>query len=330
VAQAVGVNDAAYRGAFAVSATGVLAHRVGQGQRRQLAWFDRAGIERGTVGPPDETGLASPELAPDGMRVAVLRTVEGNHDVWLIDTGRDVSNRFTFDTSVDAGALWSPDGKRVVFGSMRKGFRNLFEKAASGTGDERPLLETPEHKSALSWSQDGQFLLYETHHPKTGRDLWALPLGGDRKPFPIVQTLADETAGQLSPDGRWVAYQSNESRTVQLYVRPFPGPGAPRQLTTAGGSQLRWRPDGKELFYVAADARLMAVPISVGVNPQALEPGAPVALFQTRLATGANIGLRQQYAVATDGQRFLMNVAIEAATAPPITVVLNWDAALKK
>jgi Tol biopolymer transport system component len=290
VAQAVGVNDAAYRGAFAVSATGVLAHRVGQGQRRQLNWVDRAGIERGTVGPPDETGLGSPELAPDGLRVAVHRTVEGNQDVFLIDTGRDVSNRFTFDTSIDAVPLWSADGKRVVFASMRNGVWNLFEKAANGTGDERPLLVTPEHKWPLSWSRDGQFLLYDTQHPKTGIDLWALPLGGDRKPFLIVQTLADEMVGQLSPDGRWVAYQSNESRTAQVWVRPFPGPGAPTQLTTAGGSQPRWRPDGKELFYVAADARLMAVPISVGVNPQALEHGAPVPLFRTRLATGANIG----------------------------------------
>ena len=148
-----------------------------------------------------------------------------------------------------------------------------------------------------------------------------------------MTTPFDETAGQFSPDGRWVAYQSNESRPVQIYVRPFPGPGGPRQVTTAGGSQPRWRPDGKELFYVGLDGRLMAVPIAVGADRQ-LETGTAVALFRTQLATGANInsgvtGSKAQYAVAPDG-RFLMNMTVEAATATPITVVLNWDAALKK
>ncbi len=179
-----------------------------------------------------------------------------------------------------------------------------LQKAASGAGDEQALLVTGEFKSPLAWSPDGRVLLYAIQHPKTGMDLWALPLAGDRKPFPVVQTPFDETAGQFSPDGRWVAYQSNESRTVQIYVRPFPGSGGPWQVSTAGGSQPRWRPDGKELFYVAPDARLMAVPIAVGADPQTLEQGAPVPLFRTRLASGANIsGLmsKPQYAVASDG-----------------------------
>ena len=157
-------------------------------------------------------------------------------------------------------------------------------------------------------------------------------MAGDRKPFPVMQTPFDETAGQFSPDGRWVAYQSNESRPVQIYVRPFPGPGGPWQVSTAGGSQPRWRPDGKELFYVAPDGRLMAVPIAVGADPT-LEAGAPVPLFRTRLASGASIASsgcsKPQYAVAPDG-RFLMNMTVEEATASPITVVLNWDVALKK
>ena len=140
----------------------------------------------------------------------------------------------------------------------------------------------------LGWSPDGQWLLYGTRHPKTGLDLWAAPMAGDRKPVPVIQTPFDETAGQFSPDGRWVAYQSNESKPVQIYIRPFPGPGGPWQVTTAGGSQPRWRPDGKELFYVGLDGRLMAVPIAVGADRQ-LEPGAAVALFRTQLATGANI-----------------------------------------
>ena len=332
VAQAVGMDVGLLRGAFAVSATGVLAHRASRGEPRQLTWVDRQGIARDTVGPPDWEGLSSPDLSADGKRVAVHRTAQGNPDVWLIDTGGDMQSRLTFDPSNDGHPLWSPDASRVVFRSLRNGPWDLFWKAANGAGDEQPLLVTGEFKSPLAWSPDGQVLLYEVQYPKTGLDLWALPVVGDRKPFPVVQTSFDETSGQFSPDGRWVVYQSNESKTVQIYVRPFRGPGGPWQVSMEGGSQPRWRPDGKELFYVAPDARLMAVPIAVGVDRQTLQAGAPMPLFRTRLARGANIsGLmsKPQYAVASDG-RFLMNMAVEGATASPITLVLNWDAALKK
>jgi Tol biopolymer transport system component len=333
VVQDVGLDEAVYRGAFAVSATGVLAHRTGVGERRQLTWVDRAGVAQGTVGAPDEAGLSGVELAPDGKRVAVVRTVQGNTDVWLIDTGRDVSSRFTLHPGLDGLPLWSSDGTRVVFSSRRIDAENLFEKAANGAGEERPLLPSGELKAALDWSRDGRWLLYGTRHPKTGLDLWAAPMAGGGKPVPVTDARFDETAGQFSPDGRWVAYQSNESRPVQIYIRPFPGPGSPRQLTTAGGSQPRWRPDGKELFYVGLDGRLMAVPIAVGADRQ-LETGTAVALFRPQLAAGPNInsgttGSRAQYAVARDG-RFLMNLTVAGATPTPITVVLNWDAALKK
>jgi len=263
----------------------------------------------------------------------VTRTVQGNHDVYLIDTGRDVSNRFTLQPGLDGFPLWSSDGTHVVFSSRRNDAEYLFEKAASGAGDERPLLMSEQPKFGQDWSRDGRWLLYNTRHPKTGLDLWAAPMAGDGKPVPVIDARFDETAGQFSPDGQWVAYQSNESRPVQIYIRPFPGPGSPRQLTTAGGSQPRWRPDGKELFYVALDGRLMAVPIAVGADRQ-LETGTAVALFRPQLASGPNInsggnGSRAQYAVARDG-RFLMNVTVAEATPTPITVVLNWDAALKK
>jgi len=333
VAQGVGVDDGSYRGAFAVSATGVLAHRAARGERRQLTWVDREGIVQGTVGPPDENALSSPELAPDGRRVAVHRTVQTNTDVWLIDIGRDAPIRFTFDARLDVLPAWSPDGLRVVFASLRNGVNELFEKSASSAGDEQPLLVTGEPKTPLEWSPDGKFLLYATQNQKTGSDLWALPMGGDRKPFPVVQTSFDEMGGQFSPDGRWVAYESNESSVVQIYVRPFQGPGGPWQVSTAGGTQPRWRLDGRELFFVAPDARLMAVPIAVGADRHTLDVGTPLPLFRTRLASGANIPVgresRSQYAVSADG-RFLMNMAVEGATAAPITVVLNWEAALKK
>jgi len=337
VAQGVGSDPGVARGTFAVSATGVLAHRAGGAERRQLVWVDRAGTVRGTVGPPDDNALGNPELAPDGRRVAVQRSVQGNVDVWLIEVGRGVSSRFTFDASSDGEALWSPDGRRVGFRSTRNAVMDLFEKPASGAADEQPLLVTAEPNTPLAWSPDGRLLLYVTQVPKTGADLWALPVGesrGERKPFPVLQTPFDETAGQFSPDGHWLAYQSNESGPVEVYVRPFPGPGGKWQVSMAGGNQPRWRPDGKELFYVAPDDRLMAVSIAVGVDKQTLETGSPVPLFATRLASGAGItgvGVlpKPQYAVAPDG-RFLMNVAVEEATGPPITVVLNWDTELKK
>jgi len=164
--------------------------------------------------------------------------------------------------------------------------------------------------------------------------LWALPLTGDKKPFPVVQTAFDETQGQFSPDGKWLAYTSNESGSDQVYVRPFPDAGGKWQVSTGGGNQPRWRPDGKELFYVSRNARLMAVPIRVAPDGRAVEASMPVELFPTHLASGPNINLagsqsRALYAVASDG-RFLMNVNVDSAQAAPLTVVLNWDAGIGK
>ena len=333
VAQSVGADTAVFRGAFTVSAAGVLAHRSGGSQRRQLVWVNRSGKVLSTVGPPDESALSTPEISPDGRRVAVNRNAGGNYDIWTIDVGRAVASRFTFNRAADFVAVWSADGRRVAFSSTRNGVRDLFEKSSNVLGDEIPLLSTAEGKIPLSWSSDGQYLLYASQNPNTGGDLWALPLTGGRTPFPIVQTPFEEAEGQFSPDGRWVAYQSNASGSTQVYVRSFPKAGGEWQVSTSGGTQPRWRIDGKELFYVAPDGRLMAAPITVGGDRQTLEPGAPMALFQARLATGANIPLgalsTAQYAVAPDG-RFLMNVALNDTAASPITVVLNWDAEMNR
>jgi Tol biopolymer transport system component len=347
VAQAVGTDDGAFHSAFSVSAAGVLAHRAGAGSRRQLVWVDRAG-RVDAIGPQDESGPANPDLAPDGQRVSVNRGVQGNFDVWLIEVGRGVPSRFTFDVAIDSGALWSPDGSHIVFRSARNGVYDLFEKPASSGADEHPLFVTSQSKAAQDWSRDGRFLLYSTQGPKTGSDLWALPLTGDRpspgsgrpesvegrKPFAVLQSSFDEIEGQFSPDGRWLAYASNESGRYEIYIRTFPDAGVKRQVSVAGGVQPRWKRDGHELFYVAPDTRLMAVPIRLAPDPHTLEAGAPVALFPTRLATGGNVVgtgflARPQYAVAPDG-RFLMNVAADEAVTSPITIVQNWTAALKK
>ncbi len=178
------------------------------------------------------------------------------------------------------------------------------------------------------------FLLFSTQDPKTGSDLWALPMMGERKPFAVLQSSFDEIEGQFSPDGRGLAYASNESGRYEIYIRTFPEAGGKWQVSAAGGVQPRWQRDGHELHYVAPDAQLMAVPIRLAPDTHALEAGAPVALFPTRLATGVNIATagfqaRAQDAVAAGG-RVLMNGAGDDAVTSPITVVVNWDAALKK
>jgi Tol biopolymer transport system component len=332
LAQPVGTDDGTFHSAFSVSPT-ALAHRVGGPVRRQLVWLDRAGHVTGTVGPPDDHALANPELAPGGRRFAVNRTVLGNMDIYLNEIAGGGQNRFTFDPTNDQGAVWSPDASRIVFTSNRSGRYDLFEKAANGASDEQPLLVAPQGKVPWDWSPDGRFLLYAVDDPTTGSDLWVLPMVGEGKPFPVVRTTADEREGQFSPDGRWVSYVSNATGIDEVYIQSFPGPGGKKQASTNGGVDPRWGSDGRELFYVAPDGKLMAVPIRVEPDGRALDPGPPIPLFPTRLATGAAVAIgflaRPQYAVAPDG-RFLMNVTVDDNVVAPISIVLNWATALKK
>jgi Tol biopolymer transport system component len=313
-------------GALSASASGLIAYRGGEltGQW-QLKWFDRSGKMLGVLGASDEGSLSRPGLSPDGRRVAMHRTVQGNQDIWIFDGTR--TSRFTFSKSNDEYALWSPDGTRIVFDSNRNGHRDLYVKEATGARPEELLLESPQDKTAHSWSADGRFLLYRAADPKTLADLWVLPLTGDRKPFVFLKTAFDEYNPQFSPDGRWVAYQSTESGQWEIYVRPFPGSGGQWQISTSGGSQVRWRPDGKELYYVAPDGTLMAA--AVAVKGTTFEPHGPVKLFQPPIwGGGANTNNGQQYDVAPDG-RFLINVAADERTAS-ITLLTNWNPEAKK
>jgi Tol biopolymer transport system component len=308
--------------ALSAAAVGTIVYRTGSaGGRRQFVWLDRSGREINEVGERDSGGPTNPSLSPDGRHVAMLRTADGNVDVWLLDIVRGVLSRFTLDAANDVNPVWSPDGAQIAFQSNRTGVSDLYIKSASGAGGDQVLLSTKEDKAPADWSRTG-YLLYRNTGPKTGYDLWALPLTGDRKPFAVVQTEFEERDGQFSPDGKWVAYQSNESGRFEIYVQPFPGPGGKWLVSSNGGAQVRWRPDGKEIFYVATmDEKLMAVPIALAGNQP--EIGAPTALFTARLG-GAVQGLfKQQYMVSTDGQRFLVNaVADEAAS--PISLILNW------
>ena len=330
---AQGVGSFQNVSAFSSSARSVLTYRSGNAsQLRQLTWVDRSGKTLGSVGPIDDAAPANPEISPNGRRVAVNRPVQGNNDIFTIDVVRNVMSRFTFETHVQGAALWSPDGQRLVFGANPRAQMDLFEKPATGAGEERLLAGTDQNESPLDWSPDGQFLLYSIANPKTGVDLQALPLSGERTPLAVAQSPFDEVNGQFSPNGRWVAYQSNEGGRNDIYVVPFRAKGAKSQLSTNGGTQPRWRPDGRELFYVALDGRMMAVSVAADATGQNVEPGTPVPLFPTRLATGANIGglalSKHQYAVASDG-RFLLNAIVDEGTPPPISVIVNWEQTLK-
>jgi serine/threonine protein kinase len=333
VAQPVGFDSLLARGAFAVSDTGVLAHRTGIAERRQLVWVDRTGTAQGAVGPADDHAMASPELNTVGRGIAIFRTLDGNADVWLLSTAGGVPSRFTFDLKVDGFPIWSSDGQRIMFSSNVKGHYGIFERPAVGVGDDRPLVHSTELNVPipLDASADGRFLLFAVKGRTTGIDLWAHALTGDAERLPVAHSNFDEMAGQFSPDGRWIAYQSNASGRLEVYVTPFPRRGRQEQVSSAGGSQPRWAPDGRTLFYVAADRRMMSVPLDPA--GQTLNPKSPVPLFATHLASGTNVppavGSRAQYDVAPDG-RFLMNVAVEGAAAPPIAVALNWLSGLNR
>jgi Tol biopolymer transport system component len=318
------------RSAVSVAATRLVAYRTAAVSHRQLTWFERSGAARGTVGGPDRSGLSSPSLSPDGRRVAVSRTLEGNTDLWLLDGPR--MSRVTFDAASDRIPRWSPDGTRIVFGSSRSGPFEIYHKLAGGAGVEERLVPADQMAFAASWSPDGRFLLYVNTDTQTATDLWVLAMTGDRPSSVFLKTPFSERWGTFSPDGRWVAYHSDESGQHEIYLRPFGPPGASgtaagtgggqRQVSTAGGVYPVWRRDGRELYYLDPQGTMMGV--SITVSGAKLEPGSAFVLFPTRiLGGGVDRGLGPQYDVAPDG-RFLINTVLDDAAAP-ITLLMNWN-----
>jgi Tol biopolymer transport system component len=260
----------------------------------------------------------------NGQAVALSRSIDINQDVWRIDLTRGIQSRVTFDEGSDQVPVWSPDDQQIVFSSSRKGAYDLYRKSSTGSGTDELLLETPENKFPMGISRDGRFLLYRNTSPNVNWDLRALPLQGEARPIAVSETPFQEMMGEFAPDGRWVAYQSNESGNYEIHVQSFPTPSVRMQISTGGGAQPRWRRDGKELFYIGLDSRLMAVAVSTDARGQ-IQVTAPTPLFLTRPAGGPIPGVqKQQYVVAADGQRFLVNTITDEAVASPITLVLDW------
>ena len=328
LADRVGVAGTA--GGFAVSGAGLVAYRTGGDASRQLMWFNRTGTAVGKAGEPDPSAPGIPELSPDGRRVAIMRTVQGNAlDIWLLDLLRGGMTRLTFDAAADIDAVWSPDGMRLAFASNRTGPFNLYVKASNGSGAEARLVDSANTVIPQDWSRDGRWLLYYETHPTTGRDLWALDMTSrGLTPRVVANTPAQEVLAQFSPDGRWVTYQTNESGRFEVVVQPFPEAGGKWQVSTAGGVAPRWRADGQELYFLAPDATMMAVPVTAAGATFAA--GTPVALFPSRIRGGGSLATdRPPYDVARDG-RFLINQPVADATAAPITLILNWQPDAKK
>ncbi len=319
----VGVTTTAYA-AFSASQTGVIGHVRNIALPGDLRWFDRSGNAAGSVGTPGE--YLDFELSPDERFVALSRVDPKlkSSDVWLLDLARNVPTKFTTDPTNEASALWSPDGGQIVFRSNRHGNSELYQKRSSGTEAEQPLLDPGANLIASDWSQDGKSIVY-TRTGTTGFDIWVWGIEANAKPQPAVSTILNAMHGRLSPNGRWLAYASDESGELQVYVQPFPPTGEKRTISPNGGSEPRWRRDGNELFYLASSNELMSVSIPGG---NAFDAGVPKVLFDTRVPLTGN-PYRSNYAVTANGQRFLINTRIEDAPSP-INVILNWTALLEK
>ena len=305
--------------------------------RRSLVWVDREGDVQPLTAM--QRAFMNPALSPDGGRLVV--SIEGaNQDLWVYEISRGTLTRLTADLAEDFNPVWTPDGERVTFSSMRSNIPSLYSRRADGSGGVKPLLLRREHYRFLqkveedayahlapSMSPDGQALVFvEDMLGASGLDLWLLPLGAAREARALLRTEFDETQPTLSPDGRWLAYVSNESGDWEVYVRPLAGPAGKWQVSTQGGTEPAWSANGRELFYRQGE-EMMAVPVS---TTPSFEPGTPQVLFEARLRHSRAMVDPRQYDVTSDGQRFVMIESLEEdRSVTQINVVLNWFEALK-
>jgi eukaryotic-like serine/threonine-protein kinase len=322
------LNSTLFDGLYSASNTGVLAYAVTGGNNRKLTWYDRQGKVLGQVGEP--TARDELSLSPDGTRVAEGRTDDqGIWSVWMVDVARGANTRFTFEGGGGDGT-WSPDGHQIVYASNGGQSQDLYLKPASGAGQGELLLHSPETKSPMDWSRDGRFLLFDQLNQNRKFDLWVLPITGDRKPAPYLVSSFSKRQAKFSPDGHWVVYTSSESGIDEVYVQPFPmASGGKWPVSNGGGSQPRWSHTGKELFYFTPDETLMAV--DVNTSGGTVQLGIPKALFRASMlgGTGGATTSSWRWDISPDDQRFLINAALDDAATSPLTLLLNWQSAIK-
>jgi eukaryotic-like serine/threonine-protein kinase len=326
IAEHVVIHGGNNRPMFSASDTGVLIYQTGFLQGTwHLSWFTKDGKPAGTAGDLDR--YVGPALSPDGKRVAVAVTSsQGTSDIWILDLLRNTKTRLTFGTSLIFPPVWSPDGKTVFHSSNVKGQAHIYAKSADGSGDEQTVLESNDAAEIpSSISPDQRYLVYVrvASEGKGVPTIWALPLFGDRKPFPVVQTEFDQGDPAVSPDGKWLAYGSDASGRHEVYITAFPGAGAKWQVSTEGGDVPKWRRDGKELFFLDLSDNLLAVDVSTLSNSVRL--GAPHVLFHSPFQT-----VVRAYDVTADGKKFLFDSGEVKEEPQPLTLVQNWTAELKK
>src|SRR5215203_4128120 len=305
---------------FSVSRTGVLVFKGGELGGARVVSVDRTGRETAFMETPADYRDMS--VSPDGNRFVYVLGDAGKVDLWTRDLQRGVSSRFTVDPSDEVAPQWSADGRRIFYTSTASGPGDLMMKDASGTRDAEPLLVDKNEKYISDVSRDGQYVVFTSREKGCSWDLWAMPLSGERKPFAIVKTTFNEMWATLSPDGKYLAYQSNQSGQNEIYVQEFPEAQNRSQISTGLGVEAYWRGDGRELFY-RSGTRLMSVDVQTGA---AFTAGTPKALFQTRFATMTSRG---KYRPSPDGQRFLVVGPLARETEQPASVLLNWTSALR-
>ena len=304
---------------FATSSTGLLvAQRNADSGASQALWFDRKGQEIGLALNPAIMGNIM--LSPNGRAVAADTTdsASQNTDIWTYDLETRSAKRLTFDPALDSLPIWSPDGSRIMFASNRDLKFDLYLKDANGAQEEKIIPQDGPDRFPTDWSRDGKYLIYSR-----GPDLWYLALP-ELRATQFLKAPSTLKSARFSPDGKWVAYSSNESGRWEIYVTSFPEAHGKWQVSNAGGDQPRWRGDGKELFYFSNDSKIMAVPVKTGAN---FDAGTPAALFQANPREMFATSELFSYDVSNDGQKFLINTQLKTEMTP-VSIVLNWSAKL--
>jgi dipeptidyl aminopeptidase/acylaminoacyl peptidase len=323
----VSVISGAAKAVFSVSQAGVLVAQIGAPVvlGAQLEWVDRSGKTLGTL--VDRAAYDEVNISPDGRNVAVSAVDEkaGTHDLWICDVARNLKTRFTFEPAEEGAPRWSSDGRSVVYFAARGSQQGLYRKQLGGSGTEELLFASESIKRPSAVSPDGRFVAFYELGAETNQDVWILPLAGDRKPFPYLKTSFSEAHASFSADGKWLAYQSNESGRTEVYVAPFPGPGRKWQVSAQGGAYPMWRQGGREILYQELQTnKIFSVPVTL--KGDAPDFGHATELF---VATPPIAGLAPRFDATADGKKFIVIRPSQTRETGSLTLVVNWTAELE-